>query len=111
MKKVPKACQKVALLCLGDVGLQGNSPSSCSFKEHPLNATPRSHHVLTSSRPPRGSSGTEKDQVPFLTLTFNLGVPDFSMSDFERQLIFVAQCFKLLGLKMVEPTEYSINIL
>lgn len=50
---------------------------------------------------PRGSSGTEKeDQVPFLALSLNLAVPDFSTSGIERQFIFVAQCFELLGLKV-----------
>lgn len=33
MKREPEVCQKVGLLCLGDVGLQGNPTRSCSFKE------------------------------------------------------------------------------
>lgn len=49
---------------------------------------------------PRGSSGTEEDQVPFLALSLSLAVPDFPMSATERQFTFVAQCFELLGLKV-----------
>lgn len=50
---------------------------------------------------PIGTSGTEKeDQAPFLALFLNLAVPVFSMSGIERQFIFVAQCFKFLGLKV-----------
>lgn len=35
-----------------------------------------------------------------LGVSLNLAVPDFPMSGVERQFIFVAKCFELLGLKV-----------
>lgn len=69
MKKEPKACQKMGLLCLGDVGLQGNPLSSCSFKQdfNHLSATPHSQSALTRNSPTAGafsriSCGESKEQ-------------------------------------------------